>query len=156
MYDFIINITQKEDALIIVDCQSHFLCLSVCLSVCFCMFFMFVFFCTYCFYCSMGSPDSNKLTDWLTDWLIHTSISEVWARRHHTMHYLAMLSIPLVNNDRAKYGAPSYGASAGGPWHRENGTDIMNLDLWPTSWSQNSTTGDEIVVTSHSHDKFGE
>jgi len=26
-----------------------------------------------------------------------------------------MLSIPLVNNDRAKYGAPSYGASAGGP-----------------------------------------
>ena len=132
---------------------------SVCLSVC---LFLHVFLCLCCSVRTVFIVlwvlliQISWLTDWLIDWLIHTSISKVWARRHHTMHYLAMLSIPLVNNDRAKYGAPSYGASAGGPWHRENGTDIMNLDLWPTSSSQNSTTGDEIVVTSHSHDKFGE
>jgi len=33
------------------------------LSVCFCVLYFCVFL--YCFYCSMGSPDSNKLTDWL-------------------------------------------------------------------------------------------
>ena len=33
------------------------------LFVCFCMLYCCVFL--YCLYCSMGSPDSNKLIDWL-------------------------------------------------------------------------------------------
>jgi len=49
---------------IVVDCQLHFLCLSVCLFLC---VFMFVFFWLFLLFHGF-SPDSNKLTDWLIDW----------------------------------------------------------------------------------------
>ena len=47
---------------IVVDCQLHFLCLSVC----FCVFLCLCF--SDCFYCSMGSLLIQ--INWLIDWLI--------------------------------------------------------------------------------------